>query len=78
MPEPEILIGAQSFTFEIHNQPDGRFAVLIFFTLPNAAANPENKILAKLAIPYDGFVAMPSLIEDVIKRNNEQFGSPNK
>jgi hypothetical protein len=33
---PELLRAAQSFTFDIQNRPDGKFAVLTFFALPNA------------------------------------------
>ena len=70
---PEFLIGTQSYTFDIKNEKDGKYGIMTFFTLPNGAANPDNKILARFAIPYEALEAMPNFIVDLIKRNDEEL-----
>lgn len=72
-PEQEIVQAAQSFKFDIVNHPDGKFAVLTFFTLPNGTENPENTIIAKFGLPYEAFTAMPNFIHELIATNNVRF-----
>lgn len=70
---PEMLVGAQSFTFDIRNEKDGKFGVMTFFTLPNAAQNPDNKVIARFAVPYEMLAAMPKFIDDLIARNDQMI-----
>ena len=71
-PAPEFLPGAQSVTVDIHNRPDGKFAVLTFFTLPNGKENPDNKTIARFGIPYDMLLALPTLIQNLITQNDQK------
>lgn len=70
---PEYLQTCQSFTFDINNHVDGKVAVLTFFALPNASDNPENSVIARFALPYDAFAAIPEVIQNLIKENDKRF-----
>ncbi len=72
-PQHEFLQTAQSFTFDIKNVHDGKFAIMTFFALPNGAANPQNQMLARFALPYEGFAAIPGFIQELIAQNNAKF-----
>ncbi len=72
-PVPEFIQAAQSFDIQINNQPDGKFALLTFWALPNAKANPQNQLLAKFALPYDALVAIPELVKELIVQNDKKF-----
>jgi hypothetical protein len=37
------------------------------------AANPNNTIIARLGLPYEALVAMPGMIQELIRQNDTKF-----